>query len=187
MGLPSNGETVTVERQASLNVIGSVGTRLANEVIETYERPTGTTVTERGVALSSLINFTTTSTSDVTVTNSAVTITTTGRPIMIMLTSDSTAPAENFIQINRNAVAEDVAVGDLILQRDASDIFTNRHRLEIGDSNDTGDDFGLLIPPTLNYVDTPAAGTYTYRLRANAVGSTGSSIQIVGRLVVFEL
>lgn len=142
-------------------------------------RSTGTTVGAGGVAVStSSGGFTTASASYVDITNLSITITTTGRPVMIMVVSDGSA-STSLIQ----ALGGSVALGIFQLLRGAT-VISNQ---EVG-YNMTGVSSGSFIVPsaTLSLLDVVAAGTYTYKYQVKLV--TGTIIGIsVAKLIAYEL
>jgi len=137
-------------------------------------RATGTTVGTGGVAISaSSGSFSTTSTSVTPVTNLSVTITTTGRPVMLMVQSDGPT--------NTATIGLDVA-GEfaLFFQRGGTNISKS-----VFDSAPTGT-VGLPLSPC--FLDTPSAGTYTYSLAvAVNFGSPNQAIIQNCVLVAYEL
>lgn len=133
---------------------------------------TGTTVKAGGVALSaSSGSYSTSSTSAAAVTNLSVTITTTGRPVLI-----TCIPAGN------NSSAHIVATGSGVrtyIRRDSTDI----SQQNIGDNST----INLFIPTSvITAVDFPAAGTYTYTVRMLST-SGGSCSFFHSKLLAYEL
>lgn len=113
-------------------------------------------------------NFSTSSTSLVDVTNLSVTITTTGRAVLIMLVNEGTVNG-NTIQYNgANA-------GGITVVRDSTSIgngFLN---------------FSGQIPASgITYYDEPAAGTYTYKVQASVLTSGTVNVNRL-KLLVYEL
>lgn len=115
-------------------------------------------------------NFTTTSASLTAVTNLTCTITTSGRPVMVMLTPDGTLDGSEIDTNNSLCICEfrrdSTTIGSFELQGTTGQVWVG--------------------PPSVSVVDVVAAGTYTYVLRASA--SPGSTVGVrYCRLVVFEL
>lgn len=115
-------------------------------------------------------SFSTTSASFVDVTNLAVTITTSGRPVMLMVQSDGTPIGTAIGPILDSTVSGGGAVQ---LTRAGTRIA------------------GLLVPNVigsmgLSFLDTPAAGTYTYKIQAKGDGTQGTNVNNVV-LVAYEL
>jgi hypothetical protein len=140
-------------------------------------RATGTSVAAGGVAISaSCGNFTTTSASYVDVTNLSVTIVSTGRPIMLLLTPEASATT------NPAAIGRTGGNGGFLkLLRDATVVgYWN-----INPPNDVAQ--ACQLPAGMvQMVDVPAAGTYTYKLQAFAGGGNATLVSY-SRLVAYEL
>lgn len=118
----------------------------------------------------SCIVFQTTSTSLIDVTNLAVTITTNGRPIMAMLVPDETIPLP--------------PSGSLIF----NDGFCYISLYEAGNGKGVHTGNGYAATGGYVWYDTPAAGTYTYRVVASRDSVTGTQISIENvKLLVYEL
>lgn len=131
-------------------------------------RATGTTVAAGGVAISaSCGNFSTTSTTSVDVTNLSVTITTTGRPIMVHFsgsgssTSDLLSPVGDVIFVN-------ILQGATVIAAFFADGTECRNP--------------SLFPFV---VDPQVAGTYTYKVQAHVGSGTGQVNNY--KLVAYEL
>lgn len=148
---------------AIATTMGSTG---ANTIAANRTRSTGTTVGIGGIAVaSSSGSYTTTSTSPVTITNQSITITTSGRPVQLMFVPDGTtsgaviaATSSGLIQFFRASTA--VATFGLVS--------------------------GALSINSPTTVDFPSAGTYTYTVATNTLGS-GTMEATFSRLIVFEL
>lgn len=113
-------------------------------------------------------NFTSAVNALVDVTNLTVTITTTGRPVMVVLQTDGAAGGTTITQINGG--------GNLQLFRGATNLaiwFTTvSNPIQFG-------------PNGFTFVDPVAAGTYTYKISANPGGSAFTMAYF--RLAVYEL
>jgi hypothetical protein len=113
-------------------------------------------------------NFSTASATPVDVTNATVTITTTGRPVLLFLQPDGSTTLDASV---RSTGAAAVTV---VLLRDGTTIA----RMAVGDSN---------VPVgAVQFLDVPAAGTYSYKLQANTPGA-GSVVITYSKLVAYEL
>lgn len=115
-------------------------------------------------------SFSSSSTSYVDITNLSVSITTTGRPVLISVISDGTA---NFSRWN-NLNSSNFSVVRLL--RDAT---------EIADAECSGGTANT-PPQAFSHFDVPAAGTYAYKLQLK-VNSAGTSSFANAKLVAREL
>lgn len=156
----------------------------ANTVDAKRTRATGTTVAAGGVAISaSSGTFSSASTSYVDVTNLTATITTSGRPVRIVLVPDPAGAASadsTFLAAN---AATNAAAAFFKVVRDSTDI--SKCLLEAF-SNEGADAPSIEIPPSaIECIDTPAAGTYTYKLQGKCIA--GSFDVYYCKLVAYEL
>jgi hypothetical protein len=113
------------------------------------------------------------------VANLSVTITTTGRPVMLMV-----QPTAASASLSCNAATNE-ATCEFQMLRNGSVIGGNKMRNFVGASTSNSPQF-----PTgmMNMVDTPAAGTYTYRVQQKNLGGAGSfSLVEFAALVAYEL
>jgi hypothetical protein len=184
-GDPANGSVATVLRKAALSVNGTgahvIGATFANEVVDNYTRPTGTTVAERGVAISSSSgSFDTSSTSYIDVTNLSVTITTTGRPVKIFLQSGSSVSTARI----GTSASSTACSSEFKIVRDSTDIAEYQIRALAGGATSVASD---TPPGSIVFVDTPAAGTYTYKLQARSPSSSTNTAVYHCKLVAYEL
>jgi len=129
--------------------------------------------------------FNTTSTSFVDVTNLSVTITTTGRPVMLMFTPDGVSvslPGQLRGVVNSGTTNVNV---NFNIRRDSTDIATTAYA-ELRNTGNEGSN--IICPPGfLNHIDVIAAGTYTYKLQAKVSVTTASAIVEKIVLTAFEL
>lgn len=147
-------------------------------------RTTGTSVAAGGVAISdSSTTFSTSSTTYVDVTNLSVTITTLGRPVHLMLVPD-TSTNGSCIQVER---ASAVVNAKLKLLRDADEV-TVMNFGGIMDTSGTENTISFTDPPGAFFtIDSPAAGTYTYKIQGlTNAGSTTLEV-LYSRLVAWEV
>lgn len=129
---------------------------------------------------SSCGDFFTTSTSFVDVTNLSVSITTTGRPVMIMIIPDGAGVS--YFGISRGASAGDASFK---LLRGATTVGIP---YLFYDSNGATTGAIVQLPPgALNTVDIPSAGTYTYKLQAKSSVASVTSEVFGCKLLVYEL
>lgn len=131
-------------------------------------------------------NFSTSSTTYVDITNLTVTITTSGRPIILGLIPDGTANASGLVSQTTDATAT-VSDSYFKLFRGVSSISENFIQT-IGAANVAGLRIGT--PPLgCFFVDTPAAGTYTYKMQTHsgAAAYTISTLVQYVKLIAYEL
>jgi hypothetical protein len=135
-------------------------------------RTTGTTVGAGGVAISgSSGSFSTSSNTPAAVTNMSITLTTTGRPVFVLVQSDGsgnpcdinpTANSNSWLQIYRGSTL----LGYYAASSPSSSLF---------------------FPGVLSYVDAVSSGTYTYTFKVfTTTGSASVNINNC-ELVAFEL
>lgn len=133
-------------------------------------RATGTSVGAGGVAIStSCGNYSTTSAAFVDVTNLSVTIKTSGRPVCLKLFSGSTSGAAG----QEGVISETGGTGAWQYLRDAAAVAYH----EVQNAQ-------VLSP--IDAIDTPAAGTYTYKVQAKQVTAGTIFFQYL-KLVAYEL
>lgn len=146
------------------------------------------TVIKGGVAISnSSGTFQNTSASFVDVTNLAVTLTTTGRPVYIGLCDDGSSSA-TFVRGTAIGPASNLGTLDFQFYRTGTSSATlgiMTITLGVGTS---GGPLQIAVPPSsFNKIENVGAGTYTWKLRARP-GSGGVSLQIFrSRLIAYEL
>lgn len=131
---------------------------------------------------SSTSAFSTTSLSLVDVTNATVTITTTGRPVMIMFVADGSSYASvGFQSTNISGPSCSFAI-----YRGATLIPNATFNGHVTGSST--DDITIQVAPgCLNYVDTPAAGTYTYKLSMSVSSAAVLGVVQQVKMLAFEL
>lgn len=121
--------------------------------------------------------FTTTSTSLVDVTNLSVTITTTGRPVVLELNSEA-----GFVgQVGSFSSGGFTSAGKLHFLRGAVNLGSYGFKVGVADTE------GQFPPGAFRYVDTPTAGTYTYKVQAAATTSSTTINVTRCHLVAYEL
>lgn len=162
----------------------------ANASREATTRATGTTVGVGGVAKSAAVSATTTSGSyvDIGGTGLPVTITTSGRPVVVFLMANDATSAAN-IGVRWTGTPGDHALDGMFkLVRSGTDIAEYLLRF---DSTSNGADAEFRAPPSsIFFIDTPVAGTYTYKIQWRYAGATASlATVIIGNcvLVAYEL
>lgn len=134
-----------------------------------------------GVQISSLINYTTTSGTEVDVTNATVTITTTGNPVMIYLMNSATQGGTG-LQTGSDTTTKT----SFLLYRDSTLVATYYMRAK---SSGTPSNIFHEAPAGITAIDIGlAAGTYVYKLAIKDANgsSTASGIQNC-KLVAYEV
>jgi len=127
--------------------------------------------------------FSTVSATYVDVTNLSVSITTTGRPVMLMLLGTS---SNSFIATGDNT--SDDSGGNLFkFLRDSTGICETQYRIVA--SGGGASTIGSVLPPScIQHVDIVGAGTYTYKLQAKSAAGTPDYIQVNNcKLIAYEL
>jgi len=129
-------------------------------------------------------SYTTTVTASGTqVTNLSVTITTTGRPVVVKCIHDGTTSFNDYSSTQTSASAL-VQFWSRIL-RDATVVFYAREN-----SNDSTSTLKILTTTTsvVNTMDIPTAGTYTYKVEVWAQGGLGGTVAFKNtKLIAYEL
>jgi hypothetical protein len=123
--------------------------------------------------------FTTSSSSLVDVTNLSVSLTTTGRPVMLLLIDDGTG---GYVQFDRSTAAVEPGVVIAFLRAGVA-ISTQTYRVSLASSYTNE----LQMPPSIfQFFDVPAAGTYTYKVQAKITSATTVTVGNC-KLVAYEL
>lgn len=128
---------------------------------------------------SSTGSFSTTSGTYVDVTNASVTLTTGGRPVMIMVVTDGTA---NVTDIGSGQTIGGSSTRNFVkLVRDVTDLSVDLY----GHPEDGTAGWGTMY----RHIDSPSAGTYTYKLQVRAAsgGATDSALMSFVKLIAFEI
>lgn len=125
--------------------------------------------------------FTTNSLTPVAVTNLSCTITTVGRPVMIMLVPDASGVSA-YIGSNKNSTTSTVAN----VYVEGGTIVANSVVTAIGVDGASAN-LNVKVPVgVITYIDAPAAGTHTYSIGASGGFSNTLTIQNA-KLLVYEL
>ena len=171
----------------------SVAEEFANEVWEEYARPTGTSPGTRGVAISSSSGTFTDATDTYSdVTNLSVTIVTNGRPVLIKLVSATTSGTGAVSIFKSGADSASIISGNMKYVRDGSTDIAET-TLQHSFPTDTDSNHGVRWPTEFIAIDTPGAGTYTYKLQVHGDGTGAGSfgqctLSVIDmKLVVYEL
>jgi|GEM_PF-2708003 len=170
------GSTMTA---TGSNAIGSVMTATGgNAIANVRTRTVSATAAAGGVASSSAASFSTSSVSFVNVVELSVTITSTGRPIQIMLISGG--PSQGFISLSRTGTSSN---GFIRLLRGAVAIADSEYAL----SGASGFLLMRAPPPGVFMLDAVAAGTYVYQLQAGVSEITMTLGISNVRMVAYEI
>jgi hypothetical protein len=124
--------------------------------------------------------FSTASASLVDVTNLTVTITTTGRPVYISVIPDGTANNSVISYINTGASG---VTGICAIIRDST--LVGRNFFASGHNGSTSASLQM-APSVVNIIDTPAAGTYVYKIQTAVTSGTSAGLQY-SKLIAYEL
>jgi hypothetical protein len=146
-------------------------------------RTTGSTVGAGGVAISASCgnNVSTTNTSPTQVPNLSVTITTTGRPVMISLQPDGTLNSFSYIRAFATSGGQSGALFDIY--RGSTQIA----EVEVGLGN-LGSIANNVIPcGALHVLDIVSAGTYTYTCQFYVGGGANQAVVNNSVLIAYEI
>lgn len=124
--------------------------------------------------------FNSISTDATSVTNLSASITTIGRPVMVMLQSATTIHGGyiGFRNPTTNAPS-----GNVALIRDSSTV--SLHVLTAGTFSSGGSTY---VPcSAVSYMDTPSAGTYTYSVKIKSIVNSTTGVVEYCKLVVYEM
>jgi hypothetical protein len=195
--LPSGTSFLTLDNSGNIvagtsTTGGITGTNIASATItgsnvasNTISRTNLTAVGQQ--VSSNVTSFSTANSSPVAVSGATVTITTTGRPVMLMLISSSANPvAGSEIFLSANTSSSETLVGQICFLRGATQIVTQ----SFGGGIFTSTSNNVIVPPSsFNYLDVIAAGTYTYSVSALVTSTSGvPTINIKNiQLVAYEL
>jgi hypothetical protein len=122
----------------------------------------------------------------------SITITTTGRPVVIALQPLAAPSGAPSVAITANFIGAVGAKGlvsaeaRLHVYRDASDLTYQAYAFTLYQEQVASQRLSMSFPPGIAYIDTPAAGTYTYKIRGELILGFSSFINYT-RLVVYEL
>jgi hypothetical protein len=181
-GLPGVTSVMTLDASGNMGTVtyDQVGQNMtsvgANAIQVTTTRPVGTVVGTGGVAISaSCGNYVTSSTSFTIITNLSVGLTTSGRPVMLVLQDDASG-SQSFIAQNTGG-ASPINM-NFAFFRDSSQI-TNTVLVQANGQS------GGTFPANLTQVDVPPAGSHTYTMQVKVVADQVAVNHAV--LVAYEL
>lgn len=176
----------------AMSAAGAMSTISYNSIADARTRTTGTTVAAGGVAISSGNASQNVAIGTLTdINGTSVTITTSGRPVQIMLRSRGTTGYIGMVA--QTSAGSGVAYGRFVFDR------TGTSSATVGDSaisvacpNSTSEYSNYIPPSSIQYVDAVSAGTYTYKLQAAATSFSGAyttrRVDVVQiELVAYEL
>lgn len=174
-GMTSTGADAIAASMSSTgtgSIVATATAANANTLVDKVTRSTGTSVGHLGVAISTSCGiFTSSSSSLVDVTNLTVTIITSGRPVRLQLISSGTASSPASIQPATTSVT-------LTLLRDGVEL-SAAHLWQPSGS--------LFSVSSYSHIDTPAAGTYVYKIQGKNGGGVNSWGVSKAILVAYEL
>lgn len=184
-GMTSTGAN-NIASTMSVTGVNSIATTATSTAANLYAdkrtRATGSTVAAGGVAISSSSgSFSTTSDTLVLATNMDVTITTTGRPVQIMLVPID--GALSFVSVTGTRGANLYIYNNAGVVSYASALFSDDYPTPSSGAQ-------TIIPPgAVSAIDTPAAGTVRYRLFVQvAAAGVNNTVGIRNcRLIAYEL
>lgn len=182
--LSASGNVATVANASIGDTLGAAMTATgANAIAATRTRATGTTVAAGGVAISaSSGTYNMTSGTTAAVTNLSVTITTSGRPVKVMLISDGSGLD---CSVQTYLTGSGFFTGaNLFFVRDSTSIYAAQLTITPGlnASNPS-----LAVPSSsFAMVDAVAAGTYIYTFQVNRGSGTGVNVSYT-KLCAYEL
>jgi hypothetical protein len=179
-GLPGAQSFVTLDNSGNFAapIAYSAGITGANIAAATVARTNMVAVGQQ--ISSSSGSFFTSSTTYVNVTNLTATITTSGRPVMVMVQSDGNGTNPAYIGVAGTSTGTVVAAFQL---KRGSTVISQTF-LETASAS-SGSPLTVVPPGALNFLDTPTAGTYTYTVQAKSPGNQVDFVDCV--LVAYEL
>lgn len=181
MTMSNTGQLATASADSIGQAMTSTG---ANAVSATRTRATGTTVAAGGVAISSgtgTLDLALNSATNTDVTNLTVTITTSGRPVMIALISgqaNATAVSGGRIQ-SSTLTSPDMSIHFVRDSTHVSTIWIYNDATSVSDTI-------YWSPGQFWHIDTPSAGTYVYKVMAASTTATLYRFQDI-KLIAYEL
>lgn len=183
--LISDGASKWTSNEIKTNQIATA--MIQSSAVTTAKIADGNVTQAKRVALGQQISsssgtFSTTSSSFVDVTNLSVTITTTGRPVVVALISDDST-ADSYIEVLRTGTVTQYT-GKLKILRDATTINQTAFLGTYASSATLASSWPV---SSINHVDVPSAGTYTYKVQAIA-STTNTTVGVFrSKLIAYEL
>lgn len=169
---------------ASVDASRAVGTDHIKDSAITSEK---LSTDSNSILSSSLTSQSTSSTTFVDLTNLSVSITTRGRPVLIMAVSDA-ASAVTGSGFAFNSTVDSAERAMIACLRDVTAIGYNFILTAADISPTTSSTLVGLPPSSMIFYDTPAAGTYTYKLQGKVSDGASGQLTVANmKLVAFEL
>jgi len=168
--------------EGKINTGAVTNTKIGNLAVDTAQIAANAVTRAKIEAVGQQIStvsgaFSTTSATFVDVTNLSVTITTTGRPVMVVLAASGTTNSYLGIQSGT-----DTAEGRVQILRGGSVL--SKYPIYTRAAGATS--MITRFPPGMTSIDTPTAGTYTYKAQALALSGTTTLVYYCS-LQVYEL
>lgn len=182
------GLAQNVNGSLEITTSGVATAMIADSAVTTAKINDGAVTQAKRVALgqqtsSASASTNTTSTTYIDIPNLTLSITTTGRPVFVGFMTDPAASFDVGLSIGTTAPGSDLEANFKIL-RDATKV--TECKITTG-PNPSGSSFIAIPPGAVWTIDTPSAGTYTYKAQYQRVGSNGT-INCDGiKLVAYEL
>jgi hypothetical protein len=160
------GSSITVDN-SSLEISSSVIQVKAAGIVQSslYTRTVGTSVSAGNVAQSAIATLNTTSTSPVAI-SAAITIVTTGRPVIVMVVGDS----DSYV----TCLGANGAIADIYFNGVATFRFRASGNTATANS------------PITQFMHVPAAGTHTYQLYGLSASGTNALFSAIG-IIAYEI
>lgn len=193
---PSSTKFMSMDSSGNIGVVYGVDNttieisannlQVKNDAITTSKIKDANVTREKLVAVgqqmsSSCGTFTTTSLTPVAVTNLSVTITTTGRPVMVMLVPDASG-VSSYVGSSKSSTTSTSAT--VYLER--TGLTPNSICWGVGADGASGN-LNVKVPiGTIQYLDVPSAGTYTYSIGASG-GFSNTLTMSNAKLIAYEL
>jgi hypothetical protein len=171
-----------VEPNLAANCVTTV--KIADANVTTAKLADGAVTQAKRAALGQQVSSssgadTNTTTTYADVDNCSVSLTTTGRPVFIALISAGTGNGDGSIWAENSSGNQ--CAGNIKFVRDSTDLAAYFWNFT-GDTNN----WQLIVPASLFYIDVPSAGTYTYKVQFRK--SAGSTTTVnTAKLVAYEL
>ena len=169
-------------------IAGNITSSGSNDIVDLVTRSTGTSVSNRGVAIASSSGTQTiTSTAAIQITNQSITITTSGRPVVLLITFDENGQVELTSQNSSNYLE-----GEIYIKNVTTNTIVSSIDFGVADTNTSSalDNYISKAFSGMSCIDVVSAGTYNYQALAKIalLNAAGTSLEIRNmRLVAFEL